>query len=108
MTTPISASPPTARARGRHLVSAARAVAPLIDTIVGPHTSVALATLAVRGSQGRTPEAFALAYGIEIGELSSMESGHVPAQMIPGPLLVLTRIGDVLAQLRLAQEGSEA
>lgn len=108
MSPPVSPAHPAARARGRHLLGTARAVAPLVDTSSGPHTAVALAALVVRGAQGRTQESFAVSYGIEVEELQALESGEVAAAMIPGPLLVLTPIAALLTEMGGDQEGSAA
>lgn len=108
MTSPVSDRHPAARARGHHLVATARAVAPLVEAVRGPHRAVAMAALTVRGIQGRTQEAFAVAYGIEIEDLKALESGQVAAPLIPSPLLVLTPIAEVLRALEPDQEDSAA
>lgn len=108
MTSHVSPEHPAARARGGHLVGTARALEPLLDRGTGPNWSVALATLAVRGSQGRTRESFAAAYGVGVEVVEALENGQVPFAQIPAPLLVLTPMADVLAGIAAGQDASAA
>ena len=77
---------PIARAMGR------------LGGIDGPHVRVATTLLAVRGSQGRTPAAFAAAYGLSEAELARMESGWVAWVDLPAPVRLLTPVAALLAR----------
>jgi hypothetical protein len=58
---------------------------------------VATTVLAVRGSQGRSPAAFAAAYGLSEADLARMESGWIAWADLPAPVRVLTPVAALLA-----------
>lgn len=97
---------PAARARADHLVRMGAAVAGRSRDMAGPHRSVAAATLAVRGGQGRSITAFASAYGIDIAVVEAMEAGHVDRGQVPAPLQVLTPLCALAEAVGRAVEGT--
>lgn len=108
MSAPVSPAHPSARARGHHLARTLRTADSLVGSTMGPHRSVALATMAVRGAAGRGQEAFAVAYGLDVGLVMAMEQGEVAAEQIPAPLVALTPIMHLVHDQATAQGDSAA
>lgn len=94
----VSTHHPAAMARGDDLARTAAALASRsrLPLPSGPHPAVALAVQAVRGSQRRNRSVFAAAYGLEINQLTDLESGRVGWSEVPTTLRALTPLGAVV------------
>ncbi len=90
---------PSARRSGDHLAGPASRLASVLAFPPGPHPQVAAAMLAVRGSQARSLDRFAAAYGMSAAEAAAIERGEVGADRLPAPLRLLTPIPDLARQL---------
>ena len=95
---------PSARSSGAHLVGPTRRLSLVLSPGPGPHWAVAAAAIAVRGTQGRSQAAFALAYGLDAADVVALERGDVAAEKLPAPLRVLTPIGVLASKLRASGE----
>lgn len=92
---------PSARPGGSHLVAPLRRLVDALPGPAGPHWEVAFAVMAVRGSQARSRDGFAAAYGISADDVGVLEAGAVPLAEVPAPLRSLTPLDQLVAQLAL-------
>ncbi len=93
---------PSARSSGAHLVGPTRRLSLVLSPAPGPYRAMAAAAIAIRGTQGRSQAAFALAYGLDIADVVALEGGDVPPDQLSAPLRVLTPMGHLASKLQLS------